>query len=155
MIKVREDGQVRQVSALVATGINAAGYREILGLQLGNSESENIWGHFFGWLKDRGLQGVDFLVSDDHPGPGQSGPEAFSRSDIEYEAQIPGDGRLSSVGRCSGSGRESAGLSRTSPSPIPQGAPLRPTVAQGRDRMLCWWRLLQASRYRPVSSLFT
>lgn len=68
VIKVREDGQVRQVSALIASGVNAEGYREILGLQLGNSESESSWGHFFGWLKDRSLQGVDFLISDDHRG---------------------------------------------------------------------------------------
>jgi putative transposase len=68
VIHVREDGQVRTVSALIATGINVAGYREILGLQLGDSESEWSWGQFFGWLKDRGLHGVDFLISDDHRG---------------------------------------------------------------------------------------
>jgi putative transposase len=68
VIHVREDGQVRTVSALIATGVNSEGYREILGLQLGDSESEWSWGQFFGWLKDRGLQGVDFLISDDHRG---------------------------------------------------------------------------------------
>ena len=68
VIYVREDGQVRTVSALIATGINLEGYREILGLQLGDSESEWSWGQFFGWLKDRGLQGVDFLISDNHRG---------------------------------------------------------------------------------------
>jgi transposase-like protein len=56
------------VSALIATGINVKGYREILGLQLGDSESEWSWGQFFGWLKDRGLHGVDFLISDNHRG---------------------------------------------------------------------------------------
>jgi putative transposase len=68
VIHVREDGQVRTVSALIATGINLEGYREILGLQLGDSESEWSWGQFFAWLKDRGLHGVDFLISDDHRG---------------------------------------------------------------------------------------
>jgi transposase-like protein len=68
VIHVREDGQVRTVSALIATGINQEGYREILGLQLGDSESEWSWGQFFGGLKDRGLHGVDFLISDDHRG---------------------------------------------------------------------------------------
>ena len=68
VIHVREDGQVRNVSALIATGINAQGYREILGIQLGDSESERSWGQFFGWLKDRGLHGVDFLITDDHRG---------------------------------------------------------------------------------------
>jgi putative transposase len=68
VIHVREDGQVRPCSALIACGVNEQGYREILGLQLGDSESEWSWGQFFSWLKERGLQGVDFLISDDHRG---------------------------------------------------------------------------------------
>jgi putative transposase len=68
VIKVREDGQVRSCSALIATGINEDGYREILGLQLGDSESERSWTDFFRWLKSRGLHGVDLVVSDNHGG---------------------------------------------------------------------------------------
>jgi putative transposase len=68
VIRVRNDGRVRQQSVLIATGINALGYREILGMQLGDSESEATWGSFFAWLKGRGLTGVDLVVSDDHAG---------------------------------------------------------------------------------------
>jgi putative transposase len=68
VLKVREEGRVRAVSALVAVGVNAAGYREILGLQLGDSESERSWMGFFTWLKGRGLSGVDLVVSDHHGG---------------------------------------------------------------------------------------
>jgi transposase-like protein len=68
VIKVREDGRVRSRSALIATGVNEAGYREILGLQLGDSESERSWTDFFRWLKGRGLSGVDLVVSDHHGG---------------------------------------------------------------------------------------
>ncbi len=68
VVKVREEGRVRAVSALVATGVNAQGYREILGLRLGDSESERTWQDFFTWLKERGLSGVDLLVSDHHGG---------------------------------------------------------------------------------------
>jgi transposase-like protein len=68
LIKVREDGQVRACSALIATGVNEEGYREILGLQLGDSESERSWAEFFRWLKGRGLHGVDLVVSDNHGG---------------------------------------------------------------------------------------
>lgn len=68
VVKVREDGRVRAVSALVAVGVNEAGYREILGLQLGDSESERSWMAFFTWLKGRGLAGVDLVVSDHHGG---------------------------------------------------------------------------------------
>ena len=68
VIKVREGGRVRSCSVLVATGVNEAGYREILGLQLGDSESERSWSEFFAWLKGRGLHGVDLVVSDHHGG---------------------------------------------------------------------------------------
>jgi putative transposase len=68
VLKVREGGQVRSVSALIAVGINEAGYREILGLQIGHSESEASWTGLFTWLKRRGLQGVALVVSDDHGG---------------------------------------------------------------------------------------
>ena len=53
---------------LVAVGVNAAGYREILGLQLGDSESARRWLGFFTWRKGRGLGGVDLVVSDHHGG---------------------------------------------------------------------------------------
>jgi transposase-like protein len=68
LLKVRERGRVRSVSALIATGVNKERYREILGLQLGDSESEQSWSTFFRWLKGRGLSGVDLVVSDNHGG---------------------------------------------------------------------------------------
>lgn len=68
VIKVRENGRVRARSALIATGVNEAGYREILGIQLGDSEPERSWSDFFVWLKGRGLVGVDLIVSDHHSG---------------------------------------------------------------------------------------
>lgn len=68
MLKVREGGRVRAVSALVATGVNEQGYREIRGLGVGDSESERSWIDFFIWLKGRGLTGVDLIVSDHHGG---------------------------------------------------------------------------------------
>ncbi len=68
VIKIREDHRVRSCSALLAIGINQHGYREVLGLQIGDSESEKSWSDFFIWLKARGLQGVDLVTSDDHQG---------------------------------------------------------------------------------------
>lgn len=68
VVKVRESGRVRSCSALIASGVNEEGYREILGLQLGDSESERSWMDFFIWLKGRGLCGVDLVVSDNHGG---------------------------------------------------------------------------------------
>jgi len=68
IIKIREGGKLRPHSALIATGINEEGHREILGMQIGNSETEQSWADLFCWLKERGLRGVDFIVSDDHRG---------------------------------------------------------------------------------------
>jgi len=68
VLKVRKGGRVRAQSVLLAVGINQDGYREVLGLQVGDSESEDSWSRFFQWLKGRGLRGVDLVVSDDHRG---------------------------------------------------------------------------------------
>ena len=68
VLKVREDGRVRSRSAMISIGINTEGYREVIGLMLGDSESEASWGEFFSWLKKRNLRGVDLFVSDDHRG---------------------------------------------------------------------------------------
>jgi len=68
VLKIREDGWVRPHSALIAIGVNASGYREILGLQIGNSESEESWSEFFTSLQERGLNGLELVVSDDHRG---------------------------------------------------------------------------------------
>ena len=68
VIRVREDSRVRQRGLLIALGVNEEGYREILGLVVGDSESEESWSEFFSWLKQRGLHGVDVVVSDHHSG---------------------------------------------------------------------------------------
>ncbi len=67
-IKVRRQGAVRSTSVLVAVGISKEGYREILGLRIANSESEQSWLETFRWLKGRGLDGVELVVSDAHEG---------------------------------------------------------------------------------------
>ena len=68
VIRVREEGRVRQCSALIASGVNEKGFRELLGIQIGDSESEASWSALFVWLKGRGLSGVDLVTSDDHAG---------------------------------------------------------------------------------------
>ena len=67
-MKVREGGRVVKVAALVATGVNADGYREILGLRLHTSEDGAGWLAFFRDLVARGLSGVKLVTSDAHPG---------------------------------------------------------------------------------------
>ncbi len=67
-VRVREGGRVIKVAAMVATGINAEGYREILGLQLSTAEDGAGWLGFFRDLVARGLTGVGLVTSDAHPG---------------------------------------------------------------------------------------
>ena len=66
--KLRRGGQVVSQGVLVAIGISAAGYREVLGSWVAESESEASWGAVFAELKERGLRGVRYVVSDDHQG---------------------------------------------------------------------------------------
>jgi len=67
-IKVRRQAAVRSTSVLIAVGVNAEGFREILGIRVADSESETGWLDTFRWLKDRGLSGVELVVSDAHAG---------------------------------------------------------------------------------------
>ena len=66
--KVREAGRIQSVAALVATGVNASGFREILGLDLVTSEDGAGWTAFLRGLVARGLSGVRLVVSDAHTG---------------------------------------------------------------------------------------
>ncbi len=67
-LKVREGGRTVNVHALVATAVNADGYREILGLQITSAEDGAGWLAFFRDLTARGLSGVALVTSDAHRG---------------------------------------------------------------------------------------
>ena len=60
--------QVCSRAVVVAMGVNADGRRELLGLKVGDSESEGFWSAFIASLKERGLTGVKLVVSDAHVG---------------------------------------------------------------------------------------
>ena len=68
--KVREAGQVRDAAVLMATGISPAGERQVLGVSVSLSEHEVHWKAFLKGLKDRGMHGVQLVISDDHSGLG-------------------------------------------------------------------------------------
>jgi transposase-like protein len=68
VLKVREGGRVVNVHALLATGVNGDGYREILGLQVTSAEDGAGWLAFFRDLTARGLAGVAVITSDAHRG---------------------------------------------------------------------------------------
>ena len=66
--KVREDGVIRSQAVMIAIGINWDGRRSILAVELANRESGTSWRDFVHGLKERGLSGVFFVVTDDHAG---------------------------------------------------------------------------------------
>lgn len=68
--KVREAGQVRDMAVLLATGISPTGERQVLGVSTSLSEHETHWKAFLQGLKDRGMHGVQLVISDDHSGLG-------------------------------------------------------------------------------------
>jgi putative transposase len=68
VLKVREGGRTVNVHALLAVGVNADGYREILGLQVSSAEDGAGWLSFFRDLTARGLSGVALVTSDAHRG---------------------------------------------------------------------------------------
>lgn len=57
-------GEVKNVSILVAIGVNREGYREVLGVAEGAKEDKASWTAFLRYLKGRGLKGVELIISD-------------------------------------------------------------------------------------------
>ena len=65
---IRRDGTVIHRGVLIVVGIDEDGYREVLGVWCADLESEATWSGVFRELKERGLAGVNYVVSDDHKG---------------------------------------------------------------------------------------
>lgn len=66
--RVRDGGVITHQAVLVAIGINWEGKRQVLAVEMANRESQSSWKDFLLRLKERGLSGVEFVVSDDHAG---------------------------------------------------------------------------------------
>src|SRR6201981_3313615 len=66
--RVREAGVIASQAVLVAIGVDWEGRRQVLAVDLASRESRSSWKDFLLSLKARGLHGVEFVVSDDHPG---------------------------------------------------------------------------------------
>jgi len=68
VLKCREAGRIANVAAVIASGVNADGHREILGLDVLTSEDGAGWTAFLRSLVARGLSGVALVISDAHEG---------------------------------------------------------------------------------------
>jgi putative transposase len=66
--KVREGGVVTSQAVLIAIGVDWDGRRQILAVEMANRESRSSWKDFLLGLRRRGLNGVEFVVADDHAG---------------------------------------------------------------------------------------
>ena len=80
--KVREDDRVESMAVVIATGVNAQGRREVLGFDVIPTETEEGWTQFLKNLKERGLRGVQLVISDAH-----GGLKAASRKVLKAEWQ--------------------------------------------------------------------
>jgi putative transposase len=67
-LKVRDGGHVRSKALVVAYAVHETGRREVIGIDLGEVESEAFWLEFLRGLRERGLSGVRLCVSDEHKG---------------------------------------------------------------------------------------
>ena len=66
--KARVNKRVVSQAVVIATGVSADGRREVLGCAVGDSETEAFWTEFLRGLRDRGLGGVQLVISDSHRG---------------------------------------------------------------------------------------
>ena len=79
-LKVREEHRVKSKALFVAIGVNNTGRKEVIGFEVYDSEKSNTWKDFFSRLKNRGLRGVDIVVSDAHAGLVEAIKECFAGS---------------------------------------------------------------------------
>jgi putative transposase len=66
--KVRDSGRVVRKALVLAYGVHESGYREVIALDVGEAETEAFWRSFLRSLVERGLNGVQLVVSDAHAG---------------------------------------------------------------------------------------
>jgi transposase-like protein len=78
--RVREAGVIQHRAVQIAVGVDYEGRRQILAVELANRESESSWKQFLLALKERGLHGVELVVSDDHAGLTKAIRETFTEA---------------------------------------------------------------------------
>lgn len=67
-LKVRQNHRIVNMAVVIAVGVRETGEREILAIDIGASEEEAFWRAFLRGLVQRGLQGVELVISDGHGG---------------------------------------------------------------------------------------
>ncbi len=67
-VKVRRNHRIVSAAVIIAVGVNGDGRREVLGMDIGDSEAETFWTEFLRKLRRRGLRGAKLVISDAHEG---------------------------------------------------------------------------------------
>ena len=67
-LKIRDRGHVRSKALVVAYAVHETGHREVIGIDIGETETEAFWLEFLRGLRSRGLHGIRLAVSDQHEG---------------------------------------------------------------------------------------
>ena len=67
-LKVRQNHRIVSLAVVIAIGVRASGEREVLGFEVGASEEQSFWQAFLRGLVERGLSGVQLVISDAHTG---------------------------------------------------------------------------------------
>ena len=82
--KIRENGKYKSMALYVSIGVNSRGIRQIISMDIYSSEDEMDWNNFFYKLQERGLSGVELVISDGHKGIMKSVQESFPGSLWQY-----------------------------------------------------------------------
>jgi hypothetical protein len=140
-LHVRDDHEIVSKAVVVATGITAGGQREVLGLDVGDSEDDAFRRAFLRSLKNRGLGGVRLVISDQHAGLTAAIRRCFQGAAISVAGSIspgtfwPGSPKRPRTWslRCSAPCSRGSTRQRSTPSgttserPWPNGGPKQPT----------------------------
>ena len=107
--KVRDGGRVVRKALVLAYGVHESGYREVIALDVGEAETEAFWRSFLRALVERGLSGVQLVVSDAHAGLKKAIAQVlgctWQRSSVNFLREALGHVRKDQQGmvaRCSG-----------------------------------------------------
>jgi putative transposase len=148
--RVREPGGVRHKALVIAYGVHASGRREVIGLDVGEAETETFWREFLRSLRARGLHGVRLVISDAHQGlkqaiaqvlgcPWQRCTVHFLRDMLGHvtKAQQPlVSGAIRGIFTATSAAEPAAGSARSSPNSSPT-CPRSPGCWR-TPRMTCW-----------------
>ena len=103
--KVRDGGRVVRKALVLAYAVHESGYREVIGLDVGEGETEAFWRCFLRGLVERGLTGVQLVVSDAHPGLKKAIAQVlgcpWQRCTVHFLRELPGHVRRDQQGMLS------------------------------------------------------